>query len=104
MLSYYSTEPYVSFTIRWLAKFQKTCHNFPAVWSNVDFDNLIHYFISSSYSNGHVRVWDDDDDCTFIPSNTALAINELAECGTVSNIINRVCVNGHLAAASYSQG
>ncbi|KAK2148611.1 hypothetical protein LSH36_489g01066 [Paralvinella palmiformis] len=66
--------------------------------------NSWHHRLVAGYSNGHVRVWDDDDDCTFIPSNTALAINELAECGTVSNIINRVCVNGHLAAASYSQG
>lgn len=62
------------------------------------------FFMCCSYSNGQVRVWDDDDDHTFNPSNTALVINESAECGTVTNMVNKVGVNDQLAAASYSQG
>ncbi|KAJ8312956.1 hypothetical protein KUTeg_010329 [Tegillarca granosa] len=62
--------------------------------------------VVAGYTNGQVKMWDieDQDQCIFNPSNTALIIDEGEESGTISNFITHIALSSTLVAAAYKHG
>lgn len=72
----------------------------------VENDNGHRDVIFFSYTNGQVKMWDieDQDQCIFNPSNTALIIDEDEESGTISNFITHIALSSTLVTAAYKHG
>ena len=64
---------------------------------------FIHMF---SYSSGEVRLWDtqEDEDCLFSPSSTALLLDEASTQGTVPNYVTSLATGTTHTAAFFKKG